>query len=95
MSGTDTPVQVCHIIPFSQSKDDEKYNVNNGIVLRDDIHTLFDKRLIKINPYTLCVEVSGSIMKSNKCHEYHKYNGIHVKIHKNSIYYLKKIYDKM
>ena len=58
-------MQVRHIIPFSQSKDDEKYNINNGIVLRDDIHTLFDKREIKINPYTLCVEISLISQKFN------------------------------
>ena len=75
ISGTTATVQVCHIKPFSESNDDEKYDVYNGILLRDDIHILFDRGDIKINSETLKVEISDKIMrdKKNKC--YHKFNG--------------------
>lgn len=92
ITGTDIPVQVCHIIPFSQCDSNEKYNINNGILLRDDIHMLFDNGYIKINPDTLCVEIAESIMKNKKCYDYHKYDGMIVKISKTSLCYLRRVY---
>lgn len=91
MTGTDM-CQVCHIVPFSECKENEKYDVNNGILLRDDIHRLFDKKEIKINPDTFVIEVSESTMKNNNRRTYHKLNNIIVNINKNSISYLRRVY---
>ena len=92
ITGTDIPCQVCHIIPFSECSEKEKYDVNNGIVLRDDIHTLFDHNELKINPDTLKIELSDNILNNKKRYEYHKYNGMRVNIDERSQLYLKKIY---
>ena len=92
ISGTDMPCQVCHIKPFKYCSEYEKYDINNGMILRDDIHTLFDRKEIKINPNTLKVEVSENIMKNSKRNEYHRYNNITVPINKHSLTYLREIY---
>ena len=54
--------EACHILPYSECHDVlKKYDVNNGILLRRDLHSLYDKNLflidqndckIKINPIT-------------------------------------------
>jgi hypothetical protein len=93
ISGTDLPCQVCHIKPFKDCSEREKYDIDNGIILRNDIHTLFDIKEIKINPDTLLVEVSDNIMKNCKRNEYHRYNNIKVNINTRSIAYLREIYD--
>ena len=46
-------VTAAHIIPFSDEQDN---SIENGLPLRQDIHTLFDKHLIK-----LCVLTGNSI----------------------------------
>lgn len=84
----------CHIIPFNESSPQEQYEVNNGLLLRTDLHKLFDAGDIKINPETLCVELSENILSDNDYKKYHKYDNKKLKINKNSIYYLKKIYNK-
>ena len=92
--------EACHIINFEECKDDDKYNVNNGLLLRSDIHKLFDNGYLKINPYTLTVEISStknaesSEKKLNEdlVKEYEQYNGKKINININSIPYLKNIY---
>jgi len=39
-------LQACHILPYSQSHDN---SLENGLLLRADIHILFDKKLITID----------------------------------------------
>jgi hypothetical protein len=66
-----TPTEVleaAHIVGHSKSGVN---NANNGILLRADLHRLFDLNLIKINPKTYKVEVSESLEKS----KYMKLNG--------------------
>lgn len=92
VSGTDMPCQICHIKPFNECTENERYDTNNGMILRDDIHTLFDRREIKINPNTLMIEVSFFIMNNEKRCEYHKFNGMKINIDKKSIPYLHHIY---
>jgi Domain of unknown function (DUF3427)/HNH endonuclease len=48
-----------HIVPWSESNDDEKLDPNNGILLSPNIDSLFDKHLISF-------EDSGNIIISNK-----------------------------
>jgi hypothetical protein len=51
-------LEAAHIKPYSDLRD---YAPSNGILLRADIHTLFDLQLIRINPDTMAVAVDRSI----------------------------------
>ena len=50
-------LQACHILPYSQSHDN---SLENGLLLRADIHILFDKKLITIDS-DFNVQVSENI----------------------------------
>jgi len=43
--------EASHIVPFSEDNVN-RYNTDNGILLRADLHKLFDKYLVSINPTT-------------------------------------------
>ena len=51
-------LEAAHIIPHSE---EQSYSVSNGLLLRADIHTLFDLFLISVNPMTGVVAVSNSL----------------------------------
>jgi hypothetical protein len=57
ITGCDVPdaVEAAHITPYRGAASN---SVNNGIILRADLHTLFDKQLIAINPDSRRVELS-------------------------------------
>ena len=44
--------QACHIIPFSDSEATNKYSKYNGILLKADLHELFDDYVFSIEPNT-------------------------------------------
>ena len=48
-----------HIVPWSESNDDERLDVENGILLSPNIDSLFDKHFISFND-------DGSILISKK-----------------------------
>lgn len=54
-------LQAAHIIPYSISSD---HGVHNGLVLRMDIHRLFDLGLITVRHDTLTVEVARSLKRT-------------------------------
>lgn len=54
-------LQAAHISPY---KGPETNHVTNGLLLRADLHTLFDLGLIRINPNSLRVSVSPSLKES-------------------------------
>jgi hypothetical protein len=83
----ETVCQACHIVPHSECNSEDKYNVNNGLLLRADLHILFDKKLLQINPETLKINLLDKSLQ-----EYIKYDGLKLNIHLDSIYYLKKYY---
>ena len=58
ITGTEIPwvLEAAHITPYRGTKTNTPAN---GLVLRADIHTLFDLGLISVDPATLCVKVSG------------------------------------
>lgn len=60
-------LEAAHIKPYRGEND---HHPNNGLLLRADIHTLFDLNLISINPYTFEVMVSDLLVNS----EYIKYD---------------------
>lgn len=51
-------LEAAHINPYRGTKDND---VRNGLLLRADIHTLFDLNLLGINPKTLKVELHSKI----------------------------------
>lgn len=54
----DTLLEAAHIIPY---RGDQSDDATNGLLLRVDLHRLFDAHLITINPATLTVEVAESV----------------------------------
>lgn len=61
-------LEAAHISPF---RGDHTNHVTNGLLLRADIHTLFDCRKISINPETMKIWVSPEIQNS----EYQSFHG--------------------
>lgn len=55
----------CHIIPFSSSDLTTKMDIHNGILLRKDLHSLFDKYLITINPQNGTIEINPNYIKKD------------------------------
>ena len=66
---------ICHIKAYSESNNEEKYDHNNGIILSESLHRLYDKFLFTINPEIFEVIISYSIKNKNlfskKYLEYH------------------------
>jgi len=54
-------IEACHINPYKGEKDND---VNNGLLLRTDLHTLFDLNLVGIEPQTLTVHVKKPFLKN-------------------------------
>lgn len=63
ITGVDVPevLQAAHIEPYRGSR---SQNVTNGILLRADIHLLYDAHLLSIKPCTYTVSVSERIANS-------------------------------
>jgi hypothetical protein len=92
---TNSPFEMCdacHIIPHSQCNYPDKTNIDNGLILRTDLHRLFDNHLLKINPFTSTVELSDSLLTNDSYKDYHKFHHFKVTIHPDSIPFLKRIY---
>lgn len=62
-------LEAAHIAPYRGEKDNHPLN---GLLLRSDIHKLFDKFLIAIEPGSLQIKISPDLMES----EYSAYNGV-------------------
>ncbi len=54
-------LEAAHIKPYRGMKDNA---VQNGLLLRTDIHTLFDLNLLAINPTTMVVQLDASLLGS-------------------------------
>lgn len=63
-------LEAAHIIPFSEQFADRD-KIENGLLLRSDIHKLYDLHLISINPNSRAVEISPSLSSE----EYKKMRG--------------------
>ena len=51
-------LEAAHIIPYSET---ENNHPSNGLLLRADLHTLFDLNLITINPETMQIHLAPSL----------------------------------
>jgi hypothetical protein len=68
-------LEAAHISPFSLH---ESHSLSGGLLLRRDLHTLFDRHLLRINPESWTVETAPQIQK------YESYRALHLKkLHPN------------
>ena len=54
-------LEAAHIVPFRGPQTDA---VENGLLLRADLHTLFDRELIDIDPKSLLVQLTPALMRT-------------------------------
>ncbi|MBE9005655.1 HNH endonuclease [Fortiea sp. LEGE XX443] len=54
-------LEAAHIIPYIETENNEP---SNGLLLRADLHTLFDLNLITINPETMKVHIHPTLQKT-------------------------------
>jgi hypothetical protein len=54
-------VDAAHIVPYAEGQDQD---LGNGLLLRADLHNLFDDGLLRIEPNKLVVELSKELSKS-------------------------------
>jgi uncharacterized protein YjbI with pentapeptide repeats len=62
-------LEAAHIIPYCLTKDN---NILNGLLLRADIHTLFDFNLVVINPDTTFVYLDNRLQQSDSYRKLHR-----------------------
>jgi|LakMenE01Jun11ns_1017448.scaffolds.fasta_scaffold9918650_2 uncharacterized protein YjbI with pentapeptide repeats len=70
-------LEAAHVIPYSVSQ--QENNPENGILLRADLHTLFDLNIIVIHPTSKKIEIrsdSPELDKMLRISEYQKFNGL-------------------
>jgi len=72
-------LEAAHIIPHTE---ETNYHITNGLLLRADIHTLFDLGLIQINKYGI-VSISERLKGSN----YDEYSELNIsnKLHEDTL----------
>jgi hypothetical protein len=70
-------IDAAHIVNYS---DNASQRLDNGILLRADIHRLYDRKLISICPYTLLIKIDKTLSSSI----YWEYNGKKLKTVDNS-----------
>ena len=89
VTGENVPKEcdACHIV---QVKDDENYDVDNGLLINKSMHTLFDEDIWCINPNTLLIDIYSD--DEEKVGSIYKYKNKKVNIKPNNIMlnYLKK-----
>ena len=61
-----TLCEACHIVPYSESQDNERFDVFNGILLTPTLHKIYDKNYFKIDENSCRVEIiEQNIIKDN------------------------------
>jgi uncharacterized protein YjbI with pentapeptide repeats len=73
-------LEAAHIIPYSET---ENNHPSNGLLLRADLHTLFDLDLIAINPETMKIHFAPSLRRT----DYGELDGKSLKLPKNKAYF--------
>lgn len=94
ITGDDADIcEACHIIPYSESNDNEKYDINNGLLLSASIHKLFDSSDLSINNDG-CVVLSDKITNKSTYKKYWPLDNMKVNIDKQTMNNLKVHYTK-
>lgn len=72
-----TVCQAAHIIPYKDCFNTFKaFEISNGLLLRNDLHTSYDNGDFKINPDTLKIEFKSNILEDDSYAELTKYEGL-------------------
>jgi tetratricopeptide (TPR) repeat protein len=71
-------LEAAHIIPYVETGNNEP---SNGLLLRADLHTLFDLNLVAIDPETLKVYIHPNLQKT----EYRKLEGKELRVTQDEI----------
>lgn len=85
--------EASHIIPFSGSDHTQMYNVNNGLLLSSTSHKMFDDYLLTIDNNGTII-LSNVVLNKKSYKNYHKYNGMQVKLNNETLKNLQIHYDK-
>ncbi len=80
-------MEAAHIIPYVET---ENNHPSNGLLLRADLHTLFDLYLIAIDPETMKIYLAPSLRLTN----YRELEGISLHLPQNKDDWPKKEYLK-
>ena len=73
-------LEASHVLPHADKKD---FSLSNGLLLRADIHTLFDLSMLAIDPDSMQLKLNESLMES--C-EYAKLNNIDIGARLNKLH---------
>lgn len=93
ITGDDAEIcEACHIIPYSESDDNNKYDISNGLLLSASIHKLFDNYNMSINNYGYVV-LSDRIKHKSTYKKYWILDNMQIDIDKQTMKNLKVHYD--
>jgi len=84
--------QASHIIPYSDPCLLNKYDIDNGLLLSNELHTLFDRKDLIINPETLIVKINEKYLIDNNMLNIYNGKKINVELNSKTIEYLKQYY---
>lgn len=90
----DRILEACHIMPYSLSSDEEKYDVNNGLVMTPTYHKLFDMGFIsfnddgkiKVSPFLSNMNRKRLNLDENKQYRIPKDCAKYLQYHRNNIF---------
>ncbi|HRH44455.1 MAG TPA: HNH endonuclease [Pyrinomonadaceae bacterium] len=80
-------LEAAHIIPY---KGEHTNKLGNGILLRADIHTLFDLGLIAIDTNTMSVILAPTLINT----DYNQFNGVELKVSDTVLIAIKPALDE-
>lgn len=72
-------LEAAHILPYNGQSTN---HITNGMILRSDIHRLFDKGLLGFRPEDFTIFISPNL----ECTEYQAYSGKKLKLNKKAIF---------
>jgi predicted restriction endonuclease len=84
LSGDNGALEAAHIVPYSSSFNND---IDNGLLLRSDLHTLFDQYKWSIDPYTSCVVINSDVSNLDK------YNGKKINLDDDTIDNIREHYE--
>ena len=62
ITGSIKALEEAHIIPYADCK---HFDICNGLILKNDIHRMYDSHELTINPDTLKIEMFGDILNDD------------------------------
>ncbi len=78
--------EAAHIIPYSEHVN---YDINNGLLLCRELHTLYDRNKFIIDPEKQIIIFNDEILNDESYNEYNKYNNTKINLNKKTLNYIK------